>query len=55
MDDFLLVQIVCMNFSFDVKALHDFFSTALLLMLKKCKASHSLIRVLLKVTVSLES
>ena len=44
-----------MNFFFDVKALQDLFSTALLLMLKKCKASHSLITVLLKVTVSLES
>ena len=32
-----------------------FFSTVLLLMLKKCKASHSLITVLLKVTVSMES
>ena len=44
-----------MNFFFNVKALLDFFSTALLLMLKKCKTLHSLITVLLKVTVSLES
>ena len=58
MDEFFfLVQIVFMNLFFflDVKALHDIFSTALLSMLKKCKASHSLITVLLKVTVSLES
>ena len=26
MDEFFLVQIVCMNFFFNVKALHDFFS-----------------------------
>ena len=44
-----------MNFFFDVKVLHDFFSTLHLSMLKKCKASHSLITVQLKVTVSLES
>ena len=50
---FFLVQIVCMNFFFNVIALHDFFFDSTLL--KKCKASHSLITVLLKVTVSLES
>ena len=49
------VQFVCMHFDFDVEALHDFFSTELLLILKACKASHSLIVVPLKVAFSLES
>ena len=38
-----------------MEALHDFFPTELLLILKACKASHSFIIVPLKVTVSLES
>ena len=40
-------------FFFDVEALHNFFSTELLLILKAYKAMHSLIRVPLKGTVSL--
>ena len=56
MDEFFFFSANCLHeFFFDVKTLHDFFSLrALLLMLKKCKTSHSLITVLLKVTVSLE-
>ena len=54
-DEFFLVQIICLDFFRRESSARFFFPTAFLLVLKKCKASHSLITELLKVAVSLES
>ena len=55
-DEFFLVQFVCMYFFFRRgSSARIFFSTEHLLILKAHKAPHSLITVPVKVTVSLES